>query len=104
MEKTRKKFRKNPHQLLSPKKFLAGMACLLSFLAAAFFDTWCGVQTRRLGYEIEQARMQHERHLEYRKKLKIEKARLTSPQVLRRYATTELDLQTPKPEQIIVVP
>ena len=98
------KNKKYQPDLFPPKMLLKGMGCLLFFLGAAFFDTWCGIQTRRMGYEIEQVRMQHESLLNYQKKLKIEKARLTSPQVLRRYATGELELQTPKPEQIIVVP
>lgn len=80
------------------------MAFLLCFLVAAFFDVWCGVQSRRMGYEIVQAKTQRENLLEFQKKLTIEKARLTSPQLLRKVAATELALETPKSEQVIVVP
>jgi cell division protein FtsL len=100
------KRKKNTRKMtgLPPGKIIAGMTCLLCFLGAAFFDTWCGVQSRRMGYEIVQTRMQQEKLFDYQKKLKIEKSSLTSPQRLRRYATGELSLQIPKPEQIIVVP
>jgi len=97
--------RKKPKaDAFTPKRILAGMVLLVCFLGAAFFDTWCGIQSRRMGYEIEQARMQQENLLDFQKKLRIEKARLTSPQALRRHARGELSLETPKPEQIIIVP
>ncbi len=104
MNATEKKHNKRKQNGLTPQRVLAGMVFLLCFLAAAFFDTWCGIQSRRMGYEIEQARMQQESLLDFQKKLKIEKARLTSPQALMRHARGELSLETPKPEQIIIVP
>ena len=91
-------------RIFKPNMTAAALLLLAGFLAAAFFDAWCGVQSRRMGYEIVQEKMQQERLLEYNKKLKIEKARLSSPQALRRYAGSELELETPKPEQIILMP
>ena len=90
-------------RVLTPKLIIWGMILLVFFLATAFFDAWCGIQSRRLGYEIEQAGNQQEKLLDFQKKLKIEKARLTSPQALRQYATSKLELATPKSEQIVVI-
>ncbi len=104
MNDARRKNKKRKGEIVTPRIIVFGMVFLFCFLAAAFFDAWCGIQSRRMGYEIVQAREQQEKLLDFQKKLKIEKARLTSPQMLRRYATSELNLDTPKPEQIIVMP
>ncbi len=98
------KNRKRKSETFTPKRVAVALLILLCFLGAAFFDAWCGVQSRRMGYEIVQARAQQEKLLDLQKKLKIERARLSSPPVLRRYATSELNLETPKPEQIVVMP
>ncbi len=98
------KNKKRKQESVTPGRFVLAMAFLLCFLVAAFFDVWCGVQSRRMGYEIVQAKAQRENLLEFQKKLTIEKARLTSPQLLRKVAADELDLETPKPEQVIIVP
>lgn len=104
MNEAKAKNKKHKQDVFTSKMIFLAMAGLLFFLAAAFFDAWCGVQSRRMGYEIAQARAQQEKLLDFQKKLKIEKARLTSPQELRRYAAGELALEIPKPEQIIILP
>ncbi len=104
MNDLKAKNKKRKQEIFTPKRFAFAMAFLLCFLVAAFFDVWCGVQSRRMGYEIVQARAQRENLLEFQKKLTIEKARLTSPQLLRKVATAQLALETPKPEQVIIVP
>lgn len=104
MKETGGNNKKRTAPVFTPRLTAAALLLLAGFLVAAFFDVWCGVQSRRMGYEIVQEKMQQERLLEYNKKLKIEKARLSSPQALRRYAGSELELETPKPEQIIVMP
>jgi hypothetical protein len=94
---------KRRRMAISEKLVIAGVI-LVSFLSTVFFDTWCGIQSRRKGYEIVEARMEQENLRDFQKALKIEQARLSSPPLLRRYAVNEYKLDTPKPDQIVIVP
>lgn len=77
---------------------------LFVFILEFFFRTWCGVQCIRTGYEITEAMEHQEAILDMKKNLKIEMARLTSPQTLGRIAENRFDLITPEPEQIVMLP
>jgi hypothetical protein len=85
---------------------VVGICLLLMFvfIFEFFFRTWCGVQCIRTGYEITQAMERQEDMLEMKKNLKIEMARLTSPQNLGRIAEKRFDLAAPQPEQIVIIP
>lgn len=104
MVEVTKKNKKRGQTLWTPKFAAICMILMLIFMAEVFFDTWCGVQCRRTGYEIEQARAQQTELRRLQKKLQIERGRLTSPQTLGRYARNQLDLTTPSPEQIVILP
>lgn len=99
-----KKNKKRGETVWTGKAFAAVMVLMLVFMAEVFLDTWCGVQCRRTGYEIEQARAQKTDLKALQKKLQIERVRLKSPQALGRYARKKLDLTTPSPEQVIILP
>ena len=77
---------------------------LFVFIFEFFFRTWCGVQCIRTGYEITEAMARQAEMLEMKENLKIETARLTSPQALGLIAEKQFDLITPKPEQIVMLP
>ena len=77
---------------------------LFVFIFEFFFRTWCGVQCIRTGYEITEAMERQEDMLEMKENLKIETARLKSPQALGLIAEKRFDLATPKPEQIVMIP
>ncbi|MDZ7830884.1 MAG: hypothetical protein U5L07_03950 [Desulfobacterales bacterium] len=77
---------------------------LFIFIFEFFFRTWCGVQCIRTGYEITDAMEHQEALLDMKKNLKIELARLTSPQNLGRIAEARFGLETPSPEQVVVMP
>jgi len=72
------------------------------FIGELFFYTWCRVQFTRVGYEITQASRNQQSLLALQKNLKIELARLKSPERLSRLAE-KLQLTTPRPEQLIVI-
>ena len=74
------------------------------FMIELFFYTWCRVQCTRVGYAISKATADHKEGLAIRNNLKIERARLKSPQRIARIAKKRLGLITPKPEQTIIIP
>ncbi len=98
------KNKKRGEELLTPRLVVVGMILLTGLLAEVFFATWCGVQCRRIGYELVQAREEQEKLGEMRKKLQIERVRMQSPRLLGSYAREKLGLTTPKPDQIVIMP
>lgn len=74
------------------------------FMVALFSYTWCRVQCTQIGYEISRAAADHKAALAIKNNLKIELARLKSPQRIARIARERLGLITPKPEQTIIIP
>jgi len=82
-------------------------ACLLFmglFIAELLFYTWCRVQSIRIRYEISELAADQERMLKLQDNLKIELARLKSPQRIARIATQQLGLVAPTSKQLIVIP
>jgi len=77
---------------------------MVLFMIELFSYTWCRVQCTRGGYEISRAVADHKEGLAIRNNLKIELARLKSPQRIARIARERLGLITPKPEQTIIIP
>lgn len=80
------------------------IAFMALFIIELFSYAWCRVQCIRVGYEISGAVADHKKELAIRNNLKIELARLKSPQRVARIAREQLGLITPKPEQTIIIP
>ena len=78
------------------------MLCL--FLGESFFYTWCRVNNVRLGYEVANETEKQNKLLAYQENLKIELARLKSPERIARIATEQLGLSMPRANQTIVIP
>lgn len=89
---------------LTPKLLCACLVLLLVFLFEFFLRTWCGVQCTRTGYRINESLERQEELLDIRKNLETELARLKSPRTLGILAEKRLELSTPDPEQIVVIP
>ncbi len=66
--------------------------------------TWCRVQCFRVGYEISREGERHRELLAMQNGLRIELARLQSPERIARIARKDLDLITPRPDQMVVLP
>jgi cell division protein FtsL len=66
--------------------------------------TWCRVQCFRVGYEISREAERHRELLAMQNSLRIELARLQSPERIARIARRELELKTPRPDQMVVLP
>ena len=79
-------------------------AILFMFLGELFFYTWCRVNTIRLGYEVA-AESERKGELQtYQSNLKIELARLKSPERIAHIARKQLGLSMPKADQTIIMP
>ncbi len=85
-------------------KFTGLWIVMLSlFLGELFFYTWCRVNNVNLGYEVAQETEKKTKLIAYQENLKIELARLKSPERIEKIAREQLGLVRPKPEQIIIV-
>lgn len=74
------------------------------FIAELLFYTWCRVQCVRVRYEITRQTAKMQQLTALQDNLKIELARLRSPQRIARIAKNQLGLITPIPEQTIIMP
>jgi cell division protein FtsL len=74
------------------------------FLAELLFFTWCRVQSIGTGYEISRETQRHQDLINFQNKLKVELARLKSPERIAKIAKNQLGLITPTQEQMIVIP
>ncbi len=77
---------------------------LLVFLGQLLFYTWCRVQCVQIGYQIASETDKRQQLIALQNSLRIEMARLKSPERIARIARYELGLETPGPEQTIVIP
>ncbi len=80
------------------------ISIMVIFIAELLFYTWCRVQWVQLGYAVsESTEIQHRRQT-MQNNLKIELARLKSPNRIVNIAKTRLGLIMPTSEQIILMP
>lgn len=93
----------------SVKKARAGkpigiwVVIILIFMAELFAYTWCRVQCISTGYRIANETENLQRAMMMQKNLRVELARLKSPDRVARIATTKLELAMPEPGQIVVI-
>lgn len=81
-----------------------GTVFMLIFIAGVFVRTWLAVQCTRTGYDIARAIGEQQKLQHIHENLKIEVARLQSPQTLAKVAREQFGLNIPKPEQIVIIP
>lgn len=95
------KRKKRPQQLQ-----YAGLWALVMgvFIAELLVYTWFRVQCTQIGYEINRATETQKRQIALQNNLKIELARLKSPERIVKIATDKLSLVMPQPEQIMSLP
>lgn len=80
------------------------MVIMSIFIVELFFYTWCRVQNTRYGYEISNETHNQNQLTTYQNNLKIELARLKSPDRISRIAKEQLDLVMPTAEKTILMP
>jgi cell division protein FtsL len=81
-----------------------GMGLMAIFIFELFIYTWCRVQCTQTGYEITQAQNCYQQLMTTKNSLKIELARLKSPERIARKAKDELGLVMPTSKQMVVMP
>jgi cell division protein FtsL len=74
------------------------------FISELLFYTWCRVQTIQVRYEISDLIANQQRLEMMQDNLKIELARLKSPQRIAKIAKQQLGLVLPTNKQLILVP
>lgn len=83
---------------------IACLALMFAFMAELLFYTWCRVQYVRVKYEIQEQTTRIRKLAAMQDNLKIELARLKSPQRIAKIAREQLGLVMPTPKQTIVIP
>lgn len=74
------------------------------FFVEALFYAWCRVQCVNAGYGIDQETGRHQALLKERNTLKIELARLNSPERIETIARTRLGLVMSDAQQTVTIP
>ncbi len=77
---------------------------MLIFISELLLYTWCRVQSVQLGYAISQLTETNHTRMTMQNNLKIEYARLKSPNRIVNIATNRLGLIMPTSKQIIIIP
>ena len=80
------------------------MVMMSVFIIELLFYTWCRVQNVQYGYGIS-SETQNQKHLmAYQNSMKVELARLKSPDRIARIAKQQLDLIMPTTDKTILMP
>jgi cell division protein FtsL len=72
---------------------------LALFIGELLVHTWSRLQCVRIGYEISREMETHQKLLEIQNRLKIELARLKTPERISSIARSRLELVIPTPDQ-----
>ena len=80
------------------------MAVMFVFIAELLFYTWCRVQNVQHGYEISRQDLSQKQLIAYQNNLKIELARLKSPDRIAQIAKQQLGLIMPTTDKTILLP
>ncbi len=80
------------------------MVMMSIFIVELLFYTWCRVQNVQHGYEISREAHNQKQLIAYQSSLKIELARLKSPDRIAQIAKQQLDLIMPTTENTMMIP
>ncbi len=89
-----------------PRKTMTGLWIVLMvlFFVEALFYAWCRVQCVNAGYGIDRENSRHQALLKERNTLRIELARLKSPERIETIARKRLGLVMPDVQQTVILP
>ena len=96
--------RKTKRKKRNPKTTVAYLCLMFVLIAELLFYTWCRVQYVRNKYEIAAQTAKAQQLSAMQDNLKIELARLKSPQRIAKIAKMQLGLITPTPKQTVLLP
>jgi cell division protein FtsL len=95
--------RKARRQQRHPKVIVASLGLMFVFIVELLFYTWCRLQCVHVKYAITEQTTNVQQLLALQDNLKIELARLRSPQRIAKIARNQLGLITPTLQQTLVV-
>jgi cell division protein FtsL len=93
-----------PSKRRNPRMMAVWMALLCIFIAELLGYAWVRMQCVGVGYEIAALTKEQHRLSELQVNLRVELARLKSPQRVLKIAEQKLGLTMPTPKQIMVMP
>jgi cell division protein FtsL len=96
--------RKAKKNALSTRIVIIWFTVMAVFIAELLIYTWSRVQCVKVGYEISNENNKNRNLINLQNNLKVELARLKSPERLADIATNQLGLKTPTPEQMVIIP
>ncbi|MBC2695009.1 MAG: cell division protein FtsL [Desulfobacteraceae bacterium] len=96
--------RKTPKNALSTRTVIIWFIIMAVFISELLIYTWSRVQCIKFGYEISNENNKNRNLINLQNNLKVELARLKSPERLAKIAKNQLGLKTPTPKQIIIIP
>ena len=96
--------KKKPKKSNNLKMMWIWISIMVIFISELLLYTWCRVQSVQLGYAISQLTQTHHKRITMQNNLKIEFARLKSPNRIVNIATNRLGLIMPTSKQIIIIP
>jgi cell division protein FtsL len=76
---------------------------MMLFFVEALLYAWCRVQCTNVGYAIDTETLRHQELIKARNTMKIELARLKSPQRIETIARTRLGLTMPTSQQTVTL-
>ncbi len=96
--------RKAKKNARSTRMVIIWLIVMAVFIAELLIYTWSRVQCVKVGYEISNENNKNRNLINLQNNLKVELARLKSPERLADIARNQLDLKTPTPEQMVIIP
>lgn len=85
------------------RELLMAAATALALALAVLAYAWQHFEMIRIGYRIEELRVERERLLKIQRELSLERASLTSPDRIEAIATRQLGLSVPSVSQVVVI-
>ncbi|MBA3017229.1 MAG: cell division protein FtsL [Proteobacteria bacterium] len=96
--------RKAKKNALSTRIVIIWFTVMAVFIAELLIYTWSRVQCVKAGYEISNENNKNRKLINLQNNLKVEIARLKSPERLADIARNQLGLKTPTLEQMVIIP
>ncbi len=88
----------------STRRVIIWFIIMAVFITELLIYTWSRVQCVKSGYEISNVNKKNRNLINLQNNLKVELARLKSPERLAKIAKNRLGLKTPTPKQMIIIP
>ncbi len=96
--------RKKKHKAQNRKMAVLYLGLMAVFIIELLFYTYCRVQSTHVSVDISREIARQQELVSMRDSLKVELARLKSPQRIAKIAGEQFDLVLPNSKQIIVLP